>query len=50
MKLFAVIDHSGEADASGLELSTEGQHPEAVAEHIRAACPDQLLTPAPPPH
>lgn len=29
-----------------LVLSTEGRHPEAVAERIRAARPDQLLSPA----
>jgi hypothetical protein len=31
-----------------LVLSTEGQHPEDVAERIRAARPDQLITPATP--
>lgn len=33
----------------GLVLSTEGQDPEAVAQRIRVARPDRLLTPAPPP-
>jgi adenylate kinase family enzyme len=31
-----------------LVLSTEDQHPEAVAQRIRAARPEQLLNPAPP--
>jgi GTPase SAR1 family protein len=29
-----------------LVLTTEGQRPEAVAERIRAACPDRLVAPA----
>jgi hypothetical protein len=31
-----------------LVLSTDGQHPEAVAQRIRAARPEQFLNPAPP--